>query len=151
MAKKKYKPRVERLASAKVTSERSVGQPLKSDGPVYREHFKAMVIEMGIAGWSDAMIAMELGVTRKSVWYWEKTKPDFAEAMSYARDCARAWWERKGQRSLNRTGFNTALYNKIIACRYRDEYSDRFVHAGDGDNPVHTVTEIKRTVVRPAT
>lgn len=115
---------------------------------VYRPEFCEMVIEFGKHGWSEAEMAFNgFGVTRSAMRAWAKKYPEFGEALEAAKEAARAWWESVGRLNLTRDKFNTGLYNKIISCRFRDEYSDRIVHAGDQDQPV--VTRIERVIVKP--
>lgn len=151
MAKKKRRKRVPNMAMEDMTRQRHVpptGNGVGGDKNVtlYRPEYCAEARQLGALGWSEAMMAMEFGVRRSAMRGWGKKFPEFGEALEDAREFALAWWERKGQRSLHRRDFNTPLYNKLIACRFRQDYADRLLHAGDSDAPV--IHEIRRTIVR---
>lgn len=117
-------------------------------GTLYDPSFCEQVLEFGKQGWSEAEMAFNgFGVTRAAMRQWAKVHPEFGEALAAAKEASMAWWESIGRMNLKRQGFNIALYNKIISCRFRQEYSDRVIHAGDEDAPI--VTRIERRIVRP--
>ena len=105
---------------------------------------------MGELGKSETQMALACNVTRGTLRKWAKdpSKPEFVQAVSLAHDLSRMWWEEKGQESLDKFGFQSGLYNKIISCRFRKDYGDQVSveHSGDAERPV--VTKIVREIIR---
>lgn len=90
---------------------------------------------------------MVCGVTRATMRAWRETHPEFKEAFMMAKNLEMLWWEEKGQRSLTRMGFNTALYNKIVSSRFA-KYNDKVVVEGDEDKPITHVHTVRRVIVK---
>ena len=123
-------------------------KPGVTEGGLYRPEYCQVVVDHGKQGWSEAEIAINcFNVTRRTMRAWGQRYPEFGEALARAREASLSWWESTGRLNLKSMGFNTNLYNKIISCRFRNDYSERVVVAGDPDAPV--VTQIERRIVRP--
>lgn len=128
--------------------------PVSAYSPVesaYHPKFCAVVIAMGELGKSETQMALACNVTRATLRKWGKdvnSKPEFVQALSLAHDLSRMWWEEKGQTSLDKFGFQSGLYNKIISCRFRKDYGEHVDvnHGSDPDRPV--VTKIVREIIR---
>ncbi len=104
---------------------------------------------MGAEGASETeMAVLGCGVVRATMRNWAKVHPEFKLALDMANEASLVWWEGKGRRSLRTQGFNTALYNKIISCRFRAEYGDHLKLGGDENNPL-TITQVRRVIVDP--
>lgn len=93
----------------------------------YKEEYCQLAIECGKKGYSIAEIGAECGVSKQTVYNWMKTHKLFFDAMQTAVSLAQSWYEKMGRENViteNDKKFNTALYNKIVSCRFRDDYSE---------------------------
>lgn len=112
----------------------------------YKPRLCNVVIDQGRLGKSRTQIAVYLGISRRRLKTWIDKYPDFAEAMEIALDNARAWWENKAQRSLDKKHFQAGVMGKMMAARFPDEYGDKVTVAGDDDAPIRV---IRRVIVDP--
>lgn len=116
---------------------------------LYRPEFCQTVIKMGGSGASEAeMAVLGCGVVRGTMREWAKNIPEFKEALEMAREASLVWWEMQGRMRLRTSGFNTALYNKIVSCRFRGEYGEHLRLLGDEAEPV-AIRSIRRVIVDP--
>ena len=102
------------------------------------------MVELGRDGLSMVQIAVELGVPRQTMLSWGDVHPDFSAALTYAKDAAQAWWERKGTTGLDAERFNALVWKVSMQARFRDDYTERRVQevGGIGGGPVKTETRI---------
>lgn len=91
----------------------------------YRPEFCDKVVEWGRLGKSKAWMAAELGVSKQTVYDWEAAHPNFLEATTRAITFSQQWWEDAGQRGMEADKFNSAVWTKNMAARFRDEWTDR--------------------------
>jgi transcriptional regulator with XRE-family HTH domain len=56
----------------------------------YRPEYAEIVRKLALLGWTDQQIAKHLGVSRTTLWSWQKTHEDLYEALSRAKDLADA-------------------------------------------------------------
>ena len=70
-------------------------------------------------------MAVALGVARTTMLGWVDEHPEFSTAFTRAKELSQDWWESTGQAGLTVQGFNASLYNKIISCRFREDYTDK--------------------------
>lgn len=127
-------------------ARRRAGRPVLGE-EVYDISMCDVVIEMGKRGSSETSMAVNgCKVARSTMRAWADRHPEFKYALALARDHAKAWWEDTGNIRLRTIGFNTHLYNKIISCRFREDYSERMVVEGDADKPL--VHKIERIIVK---
>ena len=115
MAKSKIEPAPKGQESA-----RGPGRP-----SLYRPEFCERVIEMGAQGKSLTQMAARLGVDKASVIRWREEHEDFRTALARAMTLSQDWWEERGQLGVDDRNFNATLYNKIVASRFREDYSER--------------------------
>lgn len=111
-----------------------VGRPSE-----YHESYCEDVIAMGAAGKSRAQIAASLGVSRQTLYNWERAHPEFLDSMKYSHDLALAWWETAGQHNMTRQGFNATAYIFQMKNRFREDgYADRVdnTHANPDGTPM---------------
>ncbi len=107
----------------------------------YRPEYCERVLTLGRDGKSHAQIAADLGVSRQTLHNWAAAHAEFAEAIAWSRDLAQAWFENKGQDGLGDNRFNAALWSKQMAARFRSEYCERTVLAGDPDAPLKGLSD----------
>ena len=115
---------------------RKFGRPVS-----YRPEFCDRVIECGSKGYSLAEMATDIGVTRKTLYEWEDTYPDFCDAMQHAREASLTWWENQARNGLVSTkdfNFNANLWHKCMIGRFPKDYRDQIKHefTGPGGGPV---------------
>lgn len=128
-AKPSTKPKRQTKAAAEGIAPAQVKE--KPEGYVfgrptdYRPEFCEKVIEWGKLGKSKAWMAAELGVSKQSMYEWEGVHPDFSEALARAITLSQQWWEDAGQRGMEANLFNSAVWAKNMAARFRDEWTDR--------------------------
>jgi len=90
----------------------------------YRPEYCQVAIDCGKEGKSIAQIGLACGVAKGTIYNWMRQHPEFLNAMKDAVSFAQAWYEDAGQKGLTADKFNSAIYNKIVSCRFRDDYSD---------------------------
>lgn len=116
------------------------GRPSK-----YKAAYCEQVIDLGREGKSEAQIAACLDIPRTTLRSWGEQHPQFSSALRRAKDLEQAWWEDKAQDNLENREFNSALWHKNVASRFRAEYGDKVQHTGaDGEGPVVIVTGVQR-------
>ena len=105
---------------------------------LYRAEFCDRIIALGALGYSQAMMAADLGVAKGTVNLWADSHPDFRDALARARTLSQCWWEAKAQASLDDRNFNAALWERSVKSRFRDDYTDRTISevVGKADGPV---------------
>ena len=92
---------------------------------VYDDSFCERVVALGDGGASVAEIAHELGVTRETVYAWERTREDFSDAMARARLASQVWWEKKGREGLEKATFNASVWSRSMAARFPEDWRDK--------------------------
>ena len=108
-----------------------------------------IIDEVGSMGGTRAQIAQAIGVSRETLNIWEKTHPDFSDAIDEALARAQFWWEEVGRLgSLGLIdGFNSATYALQMKNRFKGEWQDtkQSVHTGMDNKPIqfeHAVTVV---------
>jgi hypothetical protein len=98
------------------------------------------VIQLGALGYSSYQISAEINVPRLTMMTWANQDNEngrfFSAALSRARELERAWWERRGQLGLEDRHFNAHLWVRTMACRWRQDYSDRVEVTGADGGPI---------------
>jgi hypothetical protein len=91
----------------------------------YRPEFCERVIELGKEGYSKAMIAHDLDVTRNTLDNWAAVNPEFLSAIHDARDAALGWWELQGHKGIWSREFNANAYRLQVTNRFPDDWKDK--------------------------
>lgn len=119
---------------------------------VYDPSYCEMVIEMGRKGFSIVEMAAEIGVARATLeTNWPAANPEFLEALTHARECSQAWWEKTGRVGMVDNTINASIWSRSMAARFpRDwrEVKGTELTGRDGE-PVQTVNRIELIGVRP--
>lgn len=115
----KTKATSEGLMPAAVISE-APGRPTD-----YRPEYCSEVVGWGKRGKSITWMAAELGVCKDTVYEWIKVHPAFSDAIKRAKVYCQRWWEDAGQVGMTSDKFNSAVWAKNMAARFRDEWTDR--------------------------
>lgn len=108
------------FVSGDVSAKRPIGRPSDYD-PAYC----AMVEEWGKLGKSKAWMAAEIGISKQTLYDWEKAHPEFLDATTRAVTFSQQWWEDAGQSGMAADKFNSAVWVKNMAARFREEWTER--------------------------
>ena len=98
----------------------TAGRPSLYD-PAYCER----VIEMGKQGASVVEMAAEIGVARNTLEeHWPAAHPEFLEALTQARQCSQAWWERTGRIGMVANTINASIWSRSMAARFPRDWRE---------------------------
>jgi transposase len=96
---------------------------------LYRPEYCSKVIELGRQGKSKEQIAAQLGLGWNTLGGWAEKHPEFKEALHEAKNLELSFWEDLGlQHIVEVPGsgrLNSAVWNKIMSCRFPHKYSER--------------------------
>jgi hypothetical protein len=95
----------------------------------YKPEYCEAVIEMGRKGYSVVEMAAEIGVGRTTLERdWPSDHPEFSQAMTHARECSQAWWERIGRDNLiipHMGGtFQASVWSRSMAARFPHDWRE---------------------------
>ena len=90
----------------------------------YRPEFCEMVVEWGKQGKSRTWMATELDVHRDTLYAWEKSHPEFSDALARAKQFEQRWWEDEGQGALRLQGYQSSMWSRSMAARFPDEWRE---------------------------
>ena len=99
------------------------GRPTK-----YKPEYCELVKKLGKKGYTVAMMGSEVDVAKQTIYHWMKEHPKFLDAMREAVSNAQAYLEKIGMDELVDGKLNTVLYNKIMSCRFREDYTETTVN-----------------------
>lgn len=99
---------------------RSVGRPTLYD-PSYCEK----LLRLAENGNSLTQCAVKLGLDKATLLTWAEKHPEFNTAMVMATEAAKCWWEDVGMIGMVSDKFNTGVWVRSMAARFRDEYVER--------------------------
>ena len=129
-------------------ARRRAGRPPVGE-ELYDPKLCRKVIVAGSNGLSETELANQIcEVSRSAMRAWAKKYPEFRDALQLANEASQAWWERKGRKAIDGKPFNHHVWNKVLTCRYRNDYNERITVEGDADKPLHSIHTIKRVIVR---
>lgn len=118
-SKGKIKPKTQKI-------KRPQGRPTD-----YRPEYDQRIIEVMSTGASLVEFVAQIGVTRETAYEWARVHSSFSYAFTRARELCQAWWERQGRTHLEDEfsdgagkKFNDRLWNKNMACRFRDDWAE---------------------------
>lgn len=96
------------------------GRPSKYD-PAFCERVIAMGAEgKGVAEWASAF-----GVAKQRIYDWKEAHPEFRDAITRAETECQSWWESAGRVGMVSDKFNSAVWQKNMNCRFRDDWRDQ--------------------------
>jgi hypothetical protein len=107
----------------------------------YKPEFCQRVVELGAEGWSQAEIAAEFGVAKKSLWDWAQKHEDFSAALARAKSLEQSWWEKRGRNSLDAKNFQSAVWSRSMMARFRDEYGEKRELTGPNGGAIQIETK----------
>ena len=91
----------------------------------YRPEFCERVIEMGREGKGVAEWASAFGVAKASIYEWKAKHPEFSAAITRAETECQSWWENAGRVGMVSDKFNSAVWQKNMGCRFRDDWREQ--------------------------
>jgi hypothetical protein len=124
------------------------GRPTK-----YRTAYCDELVRFCGEGYSLTAFAGHLGVCREVLYDWQRTHPEFADAMARARAARLLWWEER-LRSLaiapKASGGAAAAVIFALKNVGPDEFSDTQTHRHIGARAGPIVIRVERVIVDPA-
>lgn len=109
------------------------GEPIQSTGKhpggrptKYHLSMLPIIEELASQGASKVEIAVELGITRATLYNWMQDSPEFLDIMQKADQSAQAWWEKTGRQATFGAfpAFNSAAYIFQMKNRFRKDWQD---------------------------
>ena len=97
------------------------GRPTK-----YHPSMLLIIFDLASQGASKVEIAVELGITRSTLYLWMQEVEEFSDAMQKADQIAQSWWERMGRQATFGAfpAFNSAAYIFQMKNRFRKDWQD---------------------------
>jgi hypothetical protein len=116
--------------------------------PVYCDY----VVEMGKNGYSVVEMAAEVGVGRTTLERdWPEANPEFSQALTHARECSQAWWEKQARVNLvmapGAGTFQASAWSRSMAARFPNDWREKTEQKIEGELAISKIT---RTIVKPA-
>jgi len=111
--------------------KQKVGRPSS-----YRPEFCALVLKLGEEGKSFTQMAVATNHDKASLLRWKEEHEEFRTALTLALQKSQQWWEEKAQAGLGDRNFNAALWMKVVASRFREDYADRKEITGKDGGPI---------------
>jgi hypothetical protein len=91
----------------------------------YRPEFCELVVALGSDGLSMTEIAVEVGVTCRTLHDWCNANEEFEYAMTLALEAGQAYFERKGREGMFMGNlFNGAQWQFLMRTRFPEDYGD---------------------------
>lgn len=97
-----------------------IGRPTK-----YRPEMCKQIEELMKDGKSITSAAYEMGLSKTTVFRWAQENPEFRDALDRARLSSQAWWEEKGHNSLDKSCFQSNLWNFNMKNRFKTDWKDK--------------------------
>ena len=71
-----------------------------------------------------------LGIVKDTFYHWDKSHPEFSDAIKMFRQNSQVWWERAGRVGTmgKSPGFNATSYIYNMKNRFSDDWKDRKEH-----------------------
>lgn len=101
-----------------------------------------MVQEWGALGKSRTWMAAQLDVSRETIYEWERSIPEFSDAITRAMAKSQAFWEDTGQAGIATPGFNATVWVKSMTSRFPSDYTEKKQTeiSGPGGTPMQVTT-----------
>lgn len=82
------------------------------------------VIELGKLGKSCVGMAAAIGISKRTFFQWVADNEEFSHSVEIAKAYSQEWWEDKGQRCLTADKFQSTVYNRQMANRFREDHGE---------------------------
>jgi DNA-binding XRE family transcriptional regulator len=102
---------------------------------IYTDDMPQRVIDLMAEGASITEVAAELGVSKDTLYRWEKddTKQAFSDAIKRGRELSEAWWTGLGRLELYNGKFNHVLWYMNMKNRFG--WSDKVEQKDTSEKP----------------
>lgn len=115
----------------------------------YKPEFCDDVVAWGRDGKSKTWMAAQIGVSRDTLYEWERVHPEFSDALSLAMAHSQAWWEDAGQTGMLMSGFSASAWSKAVSCRFPADYTEKTKQELSGPNGAPLLTALQVELVKP--
>ena len=108
---------------------------------LYRREFCSQIIEAMATGLSAEAAAAEIGVSARSLFYWQGQHPEFLQAIQEGRHKCLLWWEQRALAMASGEPGNTqivilGLKNRSRAAHGWHHDAQRLDHSGPDGAPL---------------
>lgn len=116
-------------------STRSVGRPSS-----YRREYCGLIADAMATGLSAEAAAARIGISARSLFYWQKEHPEFLQAIQEGRHRSQLWWEERAIALANGEAGNTqivmlGLRNRSRAASGWNNETMKLEHSGPDGGP----------------
>jgi hypothetical protein len=123
-------------SGVKLKSKRSVGRPSS-----YRREYCDRIIEAMASGLSAEAAAAKIGISARSLFYWQQQHPEFLQAIQEGHQRSQLWWEERAIAMAKGGAGNTqivmlGLRNRSRAATGWNNESMKLEHSGPEGGPV---------------
>lgn len=94
--------------------KRSVGRP-----SCYRREYYVSIIKAMATGLSAEAAAAKIGISARSVFYWQREHPEFLQAIQEGRQRGLLWWEKRALEMAKGKPGNTQIVTLALRNRSR--------------------------------
>jgi hypothetical protein len=117
-------------------SQRLVGRP-----SIYRREYCVQIVAAMAKGLSAEAAAARIGISARSLFYWQKEHPEFLQAIQEGRQRSQLWWEERALAMARGKAGNTqivmlGLRNRSRAASGWNNDSLKLEHSGPEGAPV---------------
>src|SRR5262249_29980313 len=122
-------------SGVKPKSKRSVGRPSS-----YRRELCDRIIEAMASGLSAEAAAARIGISARSLFYWQQQHPEFLQAIQEGRHRCQLWWEERAIAMAKGGAGNAQIVmlgrNRSRAATGWNNDSTKLEHSGPEGGPV---------------
>jgi hypothetical protein len=107
----------------------------------YRREFCDQIVEAMAGGLSAEAAAAKIGISARSLFYWQRQHPDFLQAIQEGRQRCLLWWEERAIAMANGEPGNTQIVSLSLRNRSRAAHgwnndALKVEHSGPDGGPV---------------
>ena len=115
---------------------------------LYRREMGDRLIEAMASGLTAEAAAARIGISARSLFYWQKEHPEFLQAIQEGRQRSQLWWEERALAMANGESGNTqivmlGLRNRSRAANGWNNDTVKLEHTGPEGGPVEVKAEHK--------
>ena len=108
---------------------------------LYRRDYCKLIVGAMATGLSAEAAAAKIGISARSLFYWQREHPEFLQAIQEGRQKALLWWEERALALANGEPGNTqivslALKNRSLAAHGWNNDTVKLEHTGPEGGPL---------------